>query len=88
MLESGEINIGEMVCPKIAKSLKLVNGKVTEVLSMVSGRKIPLEDIRKKTLQQQQRFMRLRTDESWASMDISSLTRLYFKYTSSKEQAC
>ena len=32
--------------------------------------------------------MRLRTDESWASMDISSLTRLYFKYTSSKEQAC
>ena len=86
MLASGEINIGEAVVPREARQKKLVGGRVEETTTLISGRKITLEDIRRKTLDQYAPFMRLRTDIEFNQLTTPEIASLYFKYKNTKQE--
>ena len=47
-IKEGKYLLGELIEPKKYKKYSLVNGKVEEIDFTVSGRKIPLNEIRRK----------------------------------------
>ena len=64
-IESGEYILGEMIVPQTYKKVVLTeDGTIKTELFTVSGRKIPLSDIRGRT----PKLMRVRTDEDYAAM--------------------
>ena len=64
----GKINIGELIVPQSYTKVTMVNGEIkTEEIS-IEGRKIPLNDIRRSTLLDHKKFMRLRSDIDYAKM--------------------
>ena len=70
-IESGEHILGEMIVPQTYKKVVLTeDGTIKTKLFTVSGRKIPLSDIRERTLKQHEKLglMRVRTDEDYAAM--------------------
>ncbi|XP_022803764.1 uncharacterized protein LOC111341076 [Stylophora pistillata] len=69
--ESGEYILGEMIVPETYKKVVLDKDVTIKTeLFTVSGRKIPLSDIRDKTLKQHEKLglMHARTDEDYAAM--------------------
>lgn len=70
-IESGEYILGEMIVPQTYKKVVLdKDGTIKTELFTVSGRKIPLSDIRDRTLKQHEKLglMHARTDEDYAAM--------------------
>ena len=70
-IESGEYILGEMIVPQTYKKVVLTeDGTIKTELFTVSGRKIPLSDIRGRTPKQHEKIglMRVRTDEDYAAM--------------------
>jgi len=60
---NGEICIGEIIVPKTYAKLVLTkNNEIQKVEFVVQGRKIPLDEIRKRTLQGQNKFTRQHPD--------------------------
>ena len=70
-IESGEYILGEMIVPETYEKVVLdEDGNIKTELFTVSGRKIPLSDIRDRTLKQHEklRLMHARTNEDYAAM--------------------
>ena len=70
-IESGEYILGEMIVPQTYKKVVLTeDGTIKKELFTVSGRKMPLSDIRDRTLKQHEKLglMHVRTDEDYTSM--------------------
>ena len=70
-IESGEYILGEMIVPQTYKKVVLTeDATIKTELFTVSGRKIPLSDIRDRTLKQHEKLglMHVRTDEDYTAM--------------------
>lgn len=70
-IESGEYVLGEMIVPQTYKKVVLAkDGTIKTELFTVSGRKIPLSEIRERMLKEHEDLglIRARTDEYYASM--------------------
>ena len=59
LVESGEISLGVPCSPYVVSRSIIKEGKVYQEKIQVEGRKIPLTDLRQKTLKQQEEFMKL-----------------------------
>ena len=68
MIENGELSLGVPCAPFQITSFTVAEGQVQKKHTVVTGRKFPLKEIRKKTLAQQEKFMRLYTDEEINTM--------------------
>ena len=78
---NGEICIGEMIVPKTYNKFVLTKNNEIEVEEFVlHGRKIPLEEIRKRTLQKQCEYIRKNNDSHYENMTrhdvVTRLTEL------------
>ena len=68
-IEQGEYSLGQIVVPQNFTKTAIKDGKmITEEVS-ISGRKFPLEDIRKNLLIRHTKYMRLTTNEEFANME-------------------
>lgn len=70
-IESGEYILGEMIVPQTYKKVVLdEDGTIKTELFTVSGRKIPLSDIRDRTLKQHEKLglVHVRTNEHYAAV--------------------
>ena len=69
-IESGEYVLGDMIVPQTYKKAILRDGQITTETFTVSGRKIPLSDIRERTLREHEELglIRAHTDEFYATM--------------------
>ncbi len=71
LIETGELSIGEPCSPyTLTKSVVTPEGNVETRLVQISGRKIPLRELRSTFLKSQEKYMRLCTDQ-----EISALNR-------------
>ena len=80
-IANGDISVGEMIVPKRYRKLVLnKNNEVEAVEFVVEGRKIPLDEIRKVTLERSKDFVRQHPDEFYDEMSrldvVSRLTQL------------
>ena len=81
-IKSGEYNLGKIITPREYRKMIITpDGEVKEEKFYVSGRKIPLFDIRKQLLKnhQQQGFVRDHSDEKYDNMSLEQvITQLKF----------
>ena len=72
-MESGEITIGVPCSPYVLSQSIIRDGKVYQEEIQVEGRNVPLTDLRKKILKQQEEYMKLWSDNVTESMDRDEL---------------
>ena len=73
MVEKGELSLGVPCAPFTLSQYSIANGKLEMREITVTGRKFPLEDLRKKLLANQERYMRLQTDEEVSTMSAQDI---------------
>ena len=77
---NGDISIGEMIVPKRFKLVLNRNNEIEITEFVVEGRKRPLEEIRRKTLERQKEFLRQHPDSHYDEMPrlevVERLTQL------------
>ena len=68
-IRSGEINIGQLIVPKKYEKLILDDkNEIKKIEFFVEGRKMPLSEIRERTLQKHKRYHRSHPDEHYGNM--------------------
>ena len=77
---SGQIHIGEPCAPYTISRYISIEGNVQMKEVKITGRKIPLEFLRKKTLKNQEKFMKIYSDEKVQSKDSDDLKRAIAEY--------
>ena len=76
-IEQGEYSLGQIVVPQNFTKTAIKDGKmITEEVS-ISGRKFPLEDIRKNLLIRHTKYMRLTTNEEFANMEPNEVQKKF-----------
>ncbi|KAL9977472.1 hypothetical protein ACROYT_G014878 [Oculina patagonica] len=80
-IQQGEFTVGELIVPREYEKLIIdADGKIHTTTFTVQGRKQPLEEIRRKTLEVHEKFMKVKPDEYYSEMSredvITQLTRL------------
>ena len=71
----GEYTLGELIVPQTYEKITMVNNQlVTEEVS-VSGRKIPLSEIRKTMLNEHTKYMKLQSDEKFDEMSREDIVK-------------
>ena len=73
MVEKGELSLGVPCAPFTLSQYSIANGKLKKREITVTGRKFPLEDLRKKLLASQEKYMRLQTDEEVRTMSAQDI---------------
>ena len=69
------MSLGEVCTPYTLIKSSVIDGEIVNVTKEVCGRKISLDDIRKKLLKKHEKFMRLQTDEEIESLDLQEVKR-------------
>ena len=72
-IEQGEYSLGQIVVPQNFTKTAIKNGNMITQEVSISGRKFPLEDIRKNLLIHHTKYMRLTTDEEFSNMELSEV---------------
>ena len=76
-IEQGDYSLGQIVVPQNFTKTAIKDGKmITEEVS-ISGRKFPLEDIRKNLLIRHTKYMRLTTNEEFANMEPNEVQKKF-----------
>ena len=73
MIQSGVLSIGEPCSPYSVTKYVSKGGLITRETFEVSGRKIPMHEIRQRLLKKQEEFMHLKTDQELADMGDNDL---------------
>ena len=77
MITTGRYTLGEPCAPYSLTHYDVQSGKLEKTNVTVYGRKIPLSDIRKKLLQQQEKYMRLFTDDTITNMTKEEVLQFF-----------
>ena len=67
-IKKGIYHTGNLIVPQKYEKVILKNGQLLNEEIQVSGRKIPLRNIRTTMLQKQEKYMRVRTDAEFSNM--------------------
>ena len=59
----GVYKVGDLILPQEFQRVSVIRGKFVTEKILISGRKIPLEEIRYELLHKYKKYMRLTTDE-------------------------
>lgn len=76
MIESGLLLIGEPCSPYTVTKYISKQGSITKENLEVSGRKIHLQELRRRLLKKQEQFMRLQTNEELTQKGIDELATI------------
>ena len=76
MIKDGVLTLGVPCVPYNLTRLCINDGKLSRFTIPISGRKIPLQDIRKKWLLEHEQFMRLPTDDELSAYTHSELVKI------------
>ena len=74
-IEQGEYSLGEKIVPREYEKLILKEGRLEMKTFVVEGRKIPLKDIRERTLLEQRPFMRVYSDSYYNRLTYEELKK-------------
>ncbi|CAH1264059.1 Hypp2835 [Branchiostoma lanceolatum] len=90
MIADGEIPIGERIVPKEFDKMVIDKdtGKVKVERFTVEGRKHPLAEVRARTLQEQKKYMRIRTDEEYDEMTADAVKDRLRELGEYREEDC
>ncbi len=80
MLEAGELTLGQPCFPQQLKKYAVKDGELQQHETTVYGRKIPLEEVRKKLLNKHNSLMHLHTDEEIAKIQKPELLEIHNQY--------
>ena len=72
-IEQVEYSLGQIVVPQNFTKTAIKDGKMIIQVVPISGRKCPLEYIRKNLLICHTKYMRLTTDEEFSNMELSEV---------------
>ena len=72
-IEQAEYSLGQIAVPQNFTNPAIKDGKMITQEVSISGRKFPLEDIRKNLLIRHTKYMRLTTDEEFSNMELSEV---------------
>ncbi|CAH1248634.1 Hypp8329 [Branchiostoma lanceolatum] len=89
-IADGEIPIGERIVPKEFDKMVIDKdtGKVKVERFTVEGRKHPLAEVRARTLQEQKKYMRIRTDEDYDEMTADAVKDRLRELGEYREEDC
>ena len=73
LIEKGDLSLGIPCAPFELTHFTVADGELKKNHTVVTGRKFPLKEIREKTLSQQEKFMRLNSDEEIDGMTDEEL---------------
>lgn len=76
MIQRGELSLGVPCTPFTLTQYTISDGKLNKKTIEVIGRKFPLQEVRQKLLQSQQRYMKLNTDDELEDMTDTQLHEL------------
>ena len=76
-IEDGTYNIGDMIVPQKYQRAVLNGDKIEKEIVEISGRKINILDVRKTILKQNEKFMRIFTDEQYEKMSSAELMNVF-----------
>ena len=76
MIENGLLLIGEPCSPYTVTKYISKQGSIVEESLEVSGRKIPMQELRQRLLNKQEQFMRLQSSEELAKKGIDELATI------------
>ena len=80
MFENGELSLGVPCAPFTLTQYSIANGQLEKSHIVVTGRKFPLIELRKKFLANHERYMRLSTDEEIDAMSVENLQGMMSKW--------
>ena len=80
MFENGELSLGVPCAPFTLTYYSIANGQLEKSHIVVTGRKFPLIELRKKFLVNHERYMRLSTDEEIDAMSVEDLQDMMSKW--------
>ena len=72
-IEQGEYSLGQILVPQNFTKTAIKDGEMITQEVSITGRKFPLEDIRKSMLKRYTKYMRLTTDEEFANMELNEV---------------
>ena len=86
----GVYKVGDLIVPQEFQRVSVIRGKFVTEKILISGRKIPLEEIRYELLHKYKKYMRLTTDEMLNNLtkpDMLKYLKNIREYVNSDEEA-
>ena len=69
-------SIGELIVPRKCQKLEVQNGKTVKKVFFVEGRKIPLKEIRERTFQEHNPYMKIKNDDYYKSLSDTEVKKI------------